>query len=94
MIARDPGKKVLTVTRIMGIPITKMSGYTTAQAAKAVGVSKNTLLRWLYDGVLQEPTQTAKVGSIAWRMWSSGDIERAKKVKARMRPGPKSKKKT
>jgi excisionase family DNA binding protein len=81
------------MTRVSGIPITKMSGYSTAQVAKLVGVSKNTLLRWLYDGILREPRRTP-VGGAAWRVWSQEDIERARRVKVTMRPGPKSKKKS
>lgn len=79
------------MTRVASIPITKMSGYSTAQVAKLVGVSKNTLLRWLYNGVLPEPQRT-RVGGIVWRVWSREDIDRARRVKATMRPGPKSKK--
>ena len=78
--------------RILGIPIIKMSGFSTSQAAKIVGVSKNTLLRWLYDGLLREPKH-ARVGSIKWRMWSEPDIERARRVKSKMRPGPKARRK-
>lgn len=77
--------------RISGIPITRMSGYTTAQAAEIVGISKNTLLRWLYDGLLNEPRRT-QVGGASWREWSEQDIDKAKEVKAKMRPGPKGKK--
>jgi len=78
--------------RIVSIPITKMSGYSTAQAARLTGVSKNTLLRWLYAGHLPEPHRT-RVGGIVWRVWSQEDIERARRLKVKMRPGPKSKKK-
>jgi transposase len=81
-------KKHLTSHRISGIPITEMSGYSTAQAAEAIGVSKNTLLRWLYDGVLGEPKRTA-VANSEWRVWTEEDIERARNVKATMRRGPK-----
>lgn len=77
--------------RIPGIPITSMQGYTTAQVAKIIGVSKNTLLQWLYTGVLTEPKRSA-VGGIQWRIWSASDIERARKVKATMKRGPKPKK--
>lgn len=79
--------------RDASIPITKMTGYSTAQAAKMIGVSKNTLLRWMYDGILAEPQRT-DVGGIVWRVWSKEDIERARHVKGSQRPGPKSKKKT
>lgn len=74
------------------IHITKMSGYSTAQVAKVVGVSKNTLLRWMYAGILAEPQRT-EVGGIVWRIWSKEDIERARQIKETMRPGSKPKKK-
>ncbi len=77
--------------RIPSIPITSMEGYSTAQAAKTIGVSKNTLLQWLYAGRLEEPKRSI-VGGVEWRVWSNSDIERARKVKATMKRGPKPKK--
>jgi DNA-binding transcriptional MerR regulator len=68
-----------------------MQGYSTAQVAKIIGVSKNTLLQWLYTGALTEPKRCA-VGGVQWRTWSKADIERAQKVKATMKRGPKPKK--
>jgi excisionase family DNA binding protein len=78
--------------RISGIPTTSMQGYTTAQVAKAVGVSKNTLLKWLYAGVLREPKR-ARVAGVKWRIWSESDVERARKLKGTMKRGPKPRKK-
>jgi DNA-binding transcriptional MerR regulator len=69
-----------------------MQGCTTAQVAKAIGVSKNTLLKWLYAGVLQEPKRT-HVAGVRWRVWSKSDIERARKLKGTMKRGPKPRKK-
>ena len=66
----------------------RMKMRSTAQAAKQIGVSKNTLLRWLYAGLLAEP-KTSKMPGSNWRVWTISDIARAKKVKARMRPGRK-----
>lgn len=77
---------------ISGIPITAMKkGYSTAEVAKIIGVSKSTLLRWLADDVVPEPRRV-KVAGIEWRIWSKAEIEKARKVKATMRPGPKSRK--
>jgi hypothetical protein len=87
-----PKSKGLDMTRISGIPITSMSGYTTAQVAKAVGVSKNTLLKWLYSGVLAEPKRS-RVGGVSWRVWSERDLERARKLKGTQKRGRKPKKK-
>jgi predicted site-specific integrase-resolvase len=78
--------------RISGIPITSMEGYTTAQVANAIGVSKNTLLKWLYAGVLREPKR-ARVAGVRWRIWSESDVERARKLKGTMKRGPKPRKK-
>lgn len=77
--------------RVSGIPITEMSGYSTAQVAKIVGVSKNTILRWLYEGTLREPNRS-NVGGARWRVWTEADVERARRVKATMKRGPKPKK--
>ena len=73
------------------IPIHEMQGRNTAEVAKLLGVAKGTLLRWLHDGVLAEPKKV-NVAGVKWRIWSDADIERARKVKATMRPGPKRKK--
>lgn len=55
--------------------------YTTAAVAKAIGVSKKTLLRWLWDSKLPEPKQRVTVGSIENRVWSAADLERARKFR-------------
>jgi excisionase family DNA binding protein len=78
--------------QITGIPITSMQGYTTAQVAKVIGVSKNTLLKWLYSGVLQEPKHS-QVGGVRWRIWSKSDVERARLLKGTLKSGPKPKRK-
>jgi excisionase family DNA binding protein len=46
----------------------------TVEAAKRIGVSKNTLLRWL-DGGLIEAVERDWRG---WRVWGDQDVERAK----------------
>lgn len=45
--------------------------YTTAEAAKQVGVSKNTLLRWLYAKEIPEPAQ--KIGNNI-RVWNEAEV--------------------
>ena len=52
-------------------------GYSTAEVAKAVGVDKSTLLRWLYAGKLPEP-KTVTFGGVDSRVWSEADLSRAK----------------
>lgn len=85
-------KKSLTPYRIAAIPYSSdmNDGIHTAQAAKMVGVSKRTLLEWIYRGELDEPRQVSVMGQL-WRIWGKADIERARKLKARMKPGPKPK---
>jgi len=69
--------------------------YTTARVAERVGVSKNTLLRWLRDGLLRDVDRDAR----GWREWSADDVARAKRfrkayaegVAARRRGGTTSK---
>lgn len=42
-----------------------------------IGVSKNTVLRWLYAGKLPEP-KTQTFGGVESRVWSESDLNRAK----------------
>ena len=51
--------------------------YSTAEVAKAIGVDKSTLLRWLYAGKLAEPKHET-FGGVDSRIWSAVDLERAK----------------
>jgi len=44
----------------------------TSQAAKALGVSRNTLLRWLRSGRISEPPRDFR----GWRQFAEADIER------------------
>ena len=69
-----------------------MKGVNTAQAAKLVGVTTRTLFRWLGSGLLPEPRRVKMPGQL-WRLWSAKDIARARKLKVRIRRGPKPKRK-
>jgi predicted site-specific integrase-resolvase len=73
---------LLTVPSLMPIPIhTVMKTiYSTAEVARAIGVNKTTLLRWLYAGKLQEPKHET-FGGVESRVWSAADLERAKAFK-------------
>jgi phage antirepressor YoqD-like protein len=57
-----------------------MIGYATAEVAKLVGVSKNTLLRWLYTEKIAEPRHH-KNGGQDVRIWSERDLSRVRKYK-------------
>jgi len=51
--------------------------YSTIEAANCIGVSKNTLLRWLDEGL----TDDVKRDWRGWRVWMQRDIERIKAFK-------------
>ncbi len=58
--------------------------YSTKEAAKRIGVSKDTLLRWLYDGHVAEPARDRR----GWRVWTDQDIARVAAWNDRIVPAP------
>jgi excisionase family DNA binding protein len=46
----------------------------TVEAAKRIGVSKSTLLRWLDEGLIEDIERDWR----GWRVWRSRDVERVK----------------
>ena len=52
----------------------------TQEVADKIGVSKRTLLRWLYAGKVPEPKRQA-MGGIEVRLWGPRDVQRARKFK-------------
>jgi len=46
----------------------------TVEAAKRIGVSKSTLLRWLDEGLVDDVERDWR----GWRVWRSRDVERVK----------------
>ena len=44
----------------------------TVEAAKSIGVSKNTLLRWLGQGLVTDVNRDWR----GWRVWNSQDVDR------------------
>ncbi len=48
--------------------------FSTVEAAKCVGVSKNTLLRWLDEGLIEDVQRDWR----GWRLWRAQDVERVK----------------
>lgn len=67
--------------------------YSTAQAARRMGVSFRTLNRWLELGKISPSHQLPYGGGrILWR-WTDTDIAKGRKVKAAQKPGPKVPKK-
>ena len=64
--------------------------YSTAVAARQIGVSFRTLNRWLNLKKIK-PTQGIRFsdGRMLWR-WTDADIAKGRKVKAAQKPGPKA----
>ena len=65
--------------------------YSTRQAAAKMRVSFRTLNRWLADGRIK-PSRAIKMptGRTLW-LWREADIVRGRRLKAKLRPGPKPK---
>lgn len=57
-----------------------MRTYSTAQAARMLGVHKVTLQRWLLDGRVGEPKKV-RIGNIESRIWTDRDVERVRRFK-------------
>ena len=70
-------KVLLHALILLNIPIFMKASYSTAEVAHAIGVSKITLLRWLWTGKLKEPKREI-FGGVESRVWSSSDLEVAK----------------
>jgi len=51
--------------------------FSTVEAANCIGVSKNTLLRWLDEGLTDDVQRDWR----GWRIWMQRDIERIKAFK-------------
>jgi predicted site-specific integrase-resolvase len=51
--------------------------FSTVEAAKRIGVSKSTLLRWLDEGLVDDVERDWR----GWRIWLHQDIDRVKAFK-------------
>ena len=49
--------------------------YRSAEACRMVGISKNTFLRWIKDGVFSEVEHRDRRG---WRLFTNNDVARLK----------------
>jgi predicted site-specific integrase-resolvase len=58
--------------------------FSTIEAANCIGVSKNTLLRWLDDGLIDDVQRDWR----GWRVWRQRDIERIKAFKSEYHSKP------
>jgi hypothetical protein len=66
--------------------------YSTAVAARRIGVSFRTLNRWLALEKIR-PSQGIRLGGgrMLWR-WTDADLAKGRKVKSAQTPGPKARK--
>jgi excisionase family DNA binding protein len=64
--------------------------YTTEQAADEMGISRQTLQSWIKNKKITPPKPTLD-GAKSKRLWTKSDIERGKKFKGTLKPGPKLK---
>jgi predicted site-specific integrase-resolvase len=62
--------------------------YRTKDAAARAGVAKDTILRWLREGKVQEPIRDRN----SWRAFSEEDIQAIVEYANQETPGPDSKK--
>jgi excisionase family DNA binding protein len=66
--------------------------HTTAEAAAAIGVSRQTLYSWIEGGKVSAP-KLIVTGKKSIRLWTKADIERVRRFKGTLKRGPSSKKK-
>lgn len=66
--------------------------YTTEQAAKEMGISRQTLQSWIKNKMIAIPKPTLD-GARSKRLWTKADIERGSKFKGTLKSGRKSKSK-
>jgi excisionase family DNA binding protein len=64
----------------------------TEQVAKQVGIGRATLERWLASGKLKPP-KTIRLGRSEFRGWTAADVERVRKFKGTLKPGPQTRSK-
>ncbi|MGC1453394.1 MAG: MerR family transcriptional regulator [Candidatus Sulfotelmatobacter sp.] len=62
--------------------------FTTAQAAKKAGISRQTLHAWMSEGLVIAP-KPVMVGKREFRFWTQQDIDRLKSFRGSLKPGPK-----
>jgi excisionase family DNA binding protein len=64
--------------------------YSTGDAAKLIGVSRQTLQTWIDRKSIPTP-RLEKVGRMSIRLWTGADIEKARRFKGTLKPGRKVK---
>jgi excisionase family DNA binding protein len=59
----------------MPVRINGQTYYQTAEACRIVGISKNTILRWIREGLFADVELRDRRG---WRLFSNDDLDRLK----------------
>lgn len=54
--------------------------YSTAEAARMIGINRVTLQRWLIAGKVKEPKKV-RTGGVEVRIWTDRDVERVRRYK-------------
>jgi len=65
----------------MPVTINGQTYYRTAEVCQTVGISRNTLFRWLKDGILREPELRDRRG---WRLFTETQVDRLKQEATRI----------
>jgi excisionase family DNA binding protein len=66
--------------------------FSTGEVAKQIGVSRQTLQTWIAAGRIAAP-KAFEVGGMSVRMWTAADVERVRKFKGTLKPGPQTRSK-
>jgi excisionase family DNA binding protein len=80
-MGQDSFTKSLTRQRLCDTRVSvSRKTYTTREAAKAVGITRVTLQRWITAGKIRAP-RTRLVDGVGKRLWSEEDISRLRQTK-------------
>jgi excisionase family DNA binding protein len=58
-----------------------MKSYSTVQVAKSLGISSDTIHRWIREGSVKAPP-TQSLGGVQVRLWTESEVEQVRKYKA------------
>lgn len=67
--------------------------FTTAEAAKQIGTSRQSIYSWIASGKIEAP-KPIELGRRSMRFWTKADIEKVRRFKGTLKPGRKKKKRT
>ena len=59
----------------------------TVEVATKVGVPRATLQYWIKEGKIRIPKPKLR-GGVAIRLWTPGDVQKARELKGVLKPGP------